>query len=159
MLKSTLSYIVIRTLSESILLILAGFILLNLKIDKVKIIKLGIVLGISISGIRMLPITYGIHTILGIMLSGLILANVSKLPIIQPMMAITVIFIVLAISEVIYIRLANIVLNISLEVLMVRDLKGAILSIPSLLIFISIVIMLNFILSIIKSKMDIMQKG
>lgn len=152
MLSSPIEYIVARTLPESILFMLAGFIFLNLKIDKLKILKIGLLFGVIVSAIRTLPISYGIHTILGMIVGGVVLTKIANLPIVQPVMATCGIFIALALSEGIYMAIANILLKISTDDLMQRNIKGAILTMPSLLIFMIIVIIMKFIVFKINSK-------
>lgn len=152
MLDSTLPYVIIRTLPESILFMLAGFILLDLKIDKIKILKSGLILGVIVTVIRTLPIAYGIHTVLAMIIGGAILTKITKLPLAQPVMATCGIFIALAMSEGVYVLIAELLFGISINDLTETNALGAIKSLPSLFIFISIVIAMKFIQGKFKSK-------
>ena len=66
MLESSLVYTITRTLPESLVLVLSGLILLGIgiDIDKSKVIKKGMLLGFIIGIIRLLPINFGVHSIL-----------------------------------------------------------------------------------------------
>ena len=64
MLESSLVYIITRTFPESLILVLSGVVLLGINIDKKRIFKDGIILGMIIGIIRLLPITFGVHSIL-----------------------------------------------------------------------------------------------
>lgn len=135
-----LAYVIIRTMPESILFMMAGYILLNLEINKTNIFKSGLILGIIVTGIRSLPLAYGIHTVLAMMIGGFILTKITNLPLPQTVMATCGIFVSLALSEGIYVFIAEKLLNISIKVLTEPNAKGAITSLPSLALFIAIVV-------------------
>ena len=73
MLESSVTYILLRTFPESIILVLSGLILLDIKIDTKNVIKKGILLGISITFIRLLPINFGVHSVLSMIVLEIIL--------------------------------------------------------------------------------------
>lgn len=150
--STTLSYVIIRSLPESILFMLAGYILLNLKIDKIKILKVGLLFGVIVTGIRSLPIAYGIHTILGMMVGGFILTKVTEAQLPQGVMATCGIFISLALSEGIYIVIATGILGMDIDKLVAPNAQGAIMSLPSLVIFIIIVMVMKSVFNKINSK-------
>ena len=58
MLESSLVYIITRTFPESLILVLSGVVLLGINIDKKKAFKDGIILGLIIGIIRLLPISF-----------------------------------------------------------------------------------------------------
>lgn len=156
MLNSSLAYIITRSIPEGIILMLAGYILLNLKIDIIKVFTTGLIFAITVSIVRMMPISYGIHTILGMMICGFMLSKISKLPLIQPLIATCGIFIALALSEGVYVMIVNGLLNIPTEILMERTFETALLTMPSLLIFIIIILVMKSIINKlnIKSKVS-----
>ncbi len=78
MIDSDIIYTILRTIPESIMIIFAGLILLGIKKDKLYILKKGILLGIIVSIIRKLPISFGIHTVLSMITVGVILFIISK---------------------------------------------------------------------------------
>lgn len=155
MLESSFEYIIIRTLPESILFMLAGFILLNLKIDKIKLLVYGLLLGGIVTAIRSLPIAYGIHTVLAMMIGGYILTKISKLPLAQVVMATCGIFISLALSEGIYIGIATGIIGIPMEILTDTDAIAALCTLPSLIIFIGIVILMKYFVNKISAKQSV----
>ncbi len=143
MLESTWQYIIIRTFPESIILILAGVILLGKKINKLEILKNGMLLGLLITIIRKLPINFGVHTILAMVTLLVLLYNISdRISFIPPLITTSLIWIALAISEGIYIGLATMVLNIPFDHLASNStIEGAILTLPSLIILIVIILL------------------
>lgn len=144
MLESSLAYVLIRTIPESIILMLSGFILLDLKLDTKKIIKLGLILGVIISLIRKLPITFGVHTILSMIAVGIILFKISNKSFVEVIVAPCNIWISLALSEAIYYIIATGLLKIDSEVLTdYQSVLGAISTLPSLLILLMIVLVIK----------------
>lgn len=140
----TLTYVAIRTMTESILFMLAGFILLDLEINRKKVLISGIVLGLVVAVIKYLPLAYGIHTVLAMMIGGFILTSITNLPLAQTVMATCGIFVSLAFSEGIYVFIADKLLNIELDILTSPNTLGAITSLPSLAIFMLIVVILKY---------------
>lgn len=152
MLNSSLAYILMRSLPESILFMLAGHILLDLSLDKRKIFYNGLILGAVVSLIRFMPINYGIHTILAMMTGGFMLYKSCNLPILNSIIATCGNFIALGISEGIYVGIAVGILGVDMNLLMSREFKGAIVTMPSLAIFLLVIIFMKFIINRIKIK-------
>ena len=146
MLESSLVYIIARTFPESIVAVLSGMILLGINIDKGKVFKYGIYLGFIISIIRLLPINFGVHSILSMIAVWMILFKNSSNDIIKSIVSTCLVWISLALSEGIYILIATDILNIGVEKLMDNtSLNGAIITLPSLLIMFLIVILIKYI--------------
>ena len=146
MLESALVYIIARTFPESIVAVLSGMILLGINIDKGKVLKYGIYLGFIISIIRLLPINFGVHSILSMIAVWMILFKNSSNDIIKSIVSTCLVWISLALSEGIYILIATDILNIGVEKLMDNtSLNGAIITLPSLLIMFLIVILIKYI--------------
>ena len=146
MLESSLVYIIARTFPESIVAVLSGMILLGINIDKGKVLKYGIYLGFIISIITLLPINFGVHSILSMIAVWMILFKNSSNDIIKSIVSTCLVWISLALSEGIYILIATDILNIGVEKLMDNtSLNGAIITLPSLLIMFLIVILIKYI--------------
>lgn len=146
MLNSSLSYVVIRSFPESIFLVLSGYILFNLNFNLKNIIKNSLFYLLILTCIRMLPISFGIHTILSMFVIGMIFYKIENQQIIPTIINISKIYICLAISEGIYMVIASKVLKISAKILTSNtSINSAILSLPSLLIFILLIIGLNIV--------------
>ena len=138
MLESSLVYTITRTLPESLVLVLSGLILLGIgiDIDKSKVIKKGMLLGFIIGIIRLLPINFGVHSILSMVALGVILFKCSNNDIIKSMVS----------TCLVWLSLATNILNIKIEKLMDNSsLQGAIITLPSLVIMFLIVIILKYI--------------
>lgn len=146
MLSSSLSYILIRSFPESILLILAGYILFNLEINIIDVLKDSILYLIILTFIRIMPISFGIHTVLSMFVIGIIFYKLKKQPIITTILNIANIYICLAISEGIYIIMANCIFEIPTKVLTANtSVHSALLALPSLLIFILLITLMKLI--------------
>ena len=166
MLESSLVYTITRTLPESLVLVLSGLILLGIgiDIDKSKVIKKGMLLGFIIGIIRLLPINFGVHSILSMVALGVILFKCSNNDIIKSMVSTCLVWLSLALSEGIYVLIATNILNIKIEKLMDNSsLQGAIITLPLLVIMFLIVIILKYIkddiLKVISSYAEIDEDG
>lgn len=151
MLESSLIYTLMRSFPESILVLISFIILLDIKMAKSDIIKTGLLLGIIISAIRVLPISFGVHTILSMCTYVIVIMKLANIKLINSVITSCEVFIALAISEGIYFALATSVLNISENILLNNaSFKSAIVTLPSLIIFIIIIIMLRKIIYFLK---------
>lgn len=146
MLNSSLSYIIIRSLPECILLIISSYILMDIKLDKIDILKKSILYLIILTLIRVLPINFGIHTVLSMFVLGTILYRLKGQDIINTILTISKIFICLAMSEGIYMVMANDVMGIPLKLLTDNTkIVSAMLTLPSLLIFFILVLIIKML--------------
>ncbi|MGL4913334.1 MAG: hypothetical protein ACRC3Y_12985 [Romboutsia sp.] len=153
MLQSSLSYILIRTFPESIVLVLSGMILLGIKIDGKKLITNGIILGTLITLIRSLPINFGVHTILSMIVLEVILYKNSNNQLIKSMLSTCMIWISLALSEGIYILMSTKIMNLQFENLVNNNsIYGALSTLPSLIILVGII----FLFKILMEKVNIL---
>ncbi len=144
MLESSLAYVVIRSIPESIVLILSSFILLDLELDTKKILKIGCFLGVIISLIRKLPISFGVHTLLSMIVLGLILFKITKRKFMEVIIVPCDIWISLALSEGIYYLIATSILKIDANILTdYLTVQGAISTLPSLGVLLIIVLMIK----------------
>ncbi|MGL6105236.1 hypothetical protein [Romboutsia sp.] len=144
MLESSAAYVLVRTIPESIVLILAGMILSSKKINKKEIIIKGILFGVIVTFIRILPITFGVHTILSMLAFAVIIFENTDRETIKTMIIMCEVWIATVLSEGIYVVIATSLFKIPFDLLMNnKDLKGALLTLPSLLIIICIVIVIK----------------
>ena len=117
MLNSSLSYVIIRSFPESIFLILSGYILFNLNINLKNIIRNSLFYLVILTCIRMLPISFGIHTVLSMFVIGMIFYKFENQQIISTIINVSKIYICLAISEGIYMVVADKILKIPTQIL------------------------------------------
>lgn len=140
MLSSSLSYIIIRSLPECMLMLIASYILLNLDLKLEEVIKKSIWYAAVVLVIRTLPISFGIHTIFSMFVLGTILYKFKNQNIINTILTIAKIFVCLGASEGIYMAIVTGVFKIPVEVLTDNtNILSAILSLPSLIVFIGLV--------------------
>jgi len=146
MLSTSLEYILVRTFPECAIVLLAGCYFLKLRISIKTLLKKTLILGIIQSCIRMLPISFGIHTIIGMVIVLFVLVDMSKDTFINCIMALCKIFLCLILSESIYIKLLVDILSVPEKLLVKNDnVKAAIYSLPSLVIFVVLFILVEFI--------------
>lgn len=146
MLNSSLSYVIIRSFPESIILVLGGYILFKLRFDFKDIMKNSLFYLVILTCIRMLPISFGIHTILSMFVIGIIFYKFENQQITSTIINVAKIYICLTLSEGIYMYIVSNMLGISMEILTDNtNVSSAILSLPSLLIFVLLIIVLNLI--------------
>lgn len=94
----------------------------------------------------MLPISFGIHTIIGMALVLFVLVDMSKNTFINCIMALCKIFLCLILSEVIYISLITNILSIPRGILVDNySVMSAIYTLPSLIIFAILAFIMEFI--------------
>lgn len=139
MLESSIVYILVRTFPESLVLVLSGMILLGNSIDIKNLFKKGILLGMTVVFIRVLPINFGVHTMLAMIPFALIIFESSGKDIIKTMITTCTVWIALILSEGIYSIIAAVIFKIPTETLMNKDLQGALITLPSLIIVLIIV--------------------
>lgn len=155
MLQLDIPYIIARTFPEGILVVLAGAILLDTKVNRIKLLKMGLLLGAIVTFIRILPINFGVHTILAMMMYWLIISKISAAKTIQTIMATLEIWIALVLSEGLYLVIATWILNLDYEALTKNEgLYGAIATLPSLIIFMLIVIIIKIVSKKIRGKYE-----
>lgn len=144
MLESSIIYTLIRTLPESLCTVSAIAILIEIDIERMKLVKIGGVLGILVFIIRMLPITFGIHTIFSILALMIISSKLSDGKLGKSIICTLEIFLALVLSEGLYLSIATRILKLPIKLLMSNtSILGAILTLPSLAIFFLIVIIIK----------------
>ncbi len=144
MLHSSLAYVVLRVIPESIVLMLSSFILLDLKLDKLKVLKYGVFHGMIVTLIRTLPINFGVHSLLSMIALGLILFKLSGKNFMEVVIAPCNIWIALALSEGIYYFIASKIIYIDPEILTnYQTVSGAVSTLPSLAILVMIVMVIK----------------
>ncbi len=155
MLHTSIGYILIRTFPECMALLFIGCYMLKVNVSKTTFLKKTILLCIIQSSIRMLPINFGIHTIMGMGLVLFMLIDISKDSFINCIVALCKIFLCLILSEAIYIQLLTAVLLVP-ENLLVNNysITGALYTLPSLAVLILFAFILEFIINKSTKKVD-----
>ncbi|WP_297131065.1 hypothetical protein [Terrisporobacter sp.] len=154
MLHTSIGYILVRSFPECAIMLLTGCYFLKLKISKKVILKKAFLLGIIVSLIRLLPISFGIHTILSMSCTLFMLLYLSKDSFINCIMTTCKLFISLILSEFVYLYISNYILKIPDSYLISNyTLKGAIITLPSLGILVLIAIFIQFITNKLSEKL------
>ena len=147
MLHTSLGYILARSFPECAMILIVSKYLLNLDISIKTLLKKTVVLGLARSLIRMLPISFGIHTIIGMGIILFVLVDLSKDNFINCIMTLCKIFLSLILSELIYIELLTKVFRIPEYVFIDNyTLKGAIYTLPSLIIFMLLAFTIEYVI-------------
>jgi hypothetical protein len=131
---------VIRTIPESFLVILGCYVFSNAKFDIKKYIISSILFSIGVYFIRMLPINYGVHTILGIIFINVLLWGINKIEIILAIKSSIIITICLFIIEALNILVLNLIFKENLEYVMSNSMLKTLYGLPTLGILAGIVL-------------------
>jgi hypothetical protein len=134
MLKQDILSLITRMIPEAFLMIYSIYILTKSKVDMKKILISSIIGGIGIYLIRFLPIHFGIHTILSIMLYILLAVKLNKMDIYKAITMTLVSIIILFISDFLFVIIYTKIFQFSSEVLFGGGWVSNITGIPSLLL-------------------------
>lgn len=147
MLHTSIGYILVRSFPECAVMLLVGCKFLNLKISTETLLKKTFILGMIISLIRMLPISFGIHTIIGMVIISFVLVDLSKNSFMDCIIAMCKLFLCLIFSEIIYIKLITTIFLVPEAVLVDNySVISAIYTLPSLFIFAILAFFIEFII-------------
>lgn len=123
---------ILRAIPEGFLFILAVYIFSKTEIDKRKYITSSIVYAVTIFLVRLLPINYGVHSILALLFLVLFITIYNKIDTIKVMRSVLIIFIIQFLTEGLNIIILNLIPNIDLDSLLNSALIKNILGLPSL---------------------------
>lgn len=135
MLKVTLIEFIFRAIPEAFIYIFAMYVFAGAKIDKVRYIKTSIILAIMMCTIRSLPISYGVHTILIIMIAITLCGTINKLAIIDIIHASIISVVIQFLAEGIDILLIEAVFKKNIHEVLKNPLHKVIYGIPSLVMW------------------------
>jgi hypothetical protein len=147
MLKLSIWELVFRTIPEGFVFILAAYAFARIEIEKNRYIISSIILGLSTYLIRILPIHFGVHTMLSIMVIILISASINKIEIRKSVPAALISIIIMFLSEGLNVVLLDKLFNIKIEDFMSEVNLKLIYSAPSLIISAVVIFVLYRIFS------------
>lgn len=139
MLKLSLIEFFLRLIPEGFLLALSIYAFSSTPINKKRFIISGVILSINPYLIRMLPINFGVHTILLIMLYIIVAVNINRIDVMISIKLSLISIIILSICDFVNLFIVMKVLNISVEKLLDDILSKTLLGLPSLGLFFIIV--------------------
>lgn len=147
MLKVSLLFTILRGIPEIYLLFVMIYVLSKKKIDNKKIILSACIIGILTYFIRLLPINFGIHTVMVFIIIIITNVYINKINIINVMSGLLVASIILFLSESINIWTIQKFFNITHTRGSIKTLKEFILSFPPLFIFLINIIIIKKIIN------------
>lgn len=154
MLHLSIMELVFRAIPDSITLILGTHIFSGTKVNKTKITQSICFISLIIFFIRRLPITFGIHTLLGVL--GIVITSITfhKIEVIKAVKAVFFTMFIQYISEIINLIWIQVCLGMDIETIFSNPTTKILYGIPSLLI--SFLILFLFSLKA-KSREDLLQ--
>ncbi len=135
----------LRLIPESFILIWGIHIFSKKTIDMFKYILSSLMLAVSYFIIRCLPIYFGVHTDICIMLTIIIVMFIIDIPLIKNVIGTLLLYFMLSLSETMNMLLLS-GLNIDTNISVLQPITRFIYGIPSLIIFIISIITLKFVL-------------
>ena len=139
MLKVTLFETLVRGIPEALTMMLAMYAFANKKLEKKEYLISSLILVLVVYLIRLLPINYGIHTILNIFVLIFLAFNVNKIDLIVSIKASILILMILFLCEGLNLLFIEKFFNENIDYLFENVFTKTILGIPSTIMFMVIV--------------------
>lgn len=143
MLKLSWFEFLVRGIPEEFLFVLAIHAFSKTGINLKKYLLSGVLACIMIYLIRLLPIQYGVHSLLGLIMLIIIVSSINKIDIIKSIRAGVITFIICFIFEGINVSFIQFVLKKDLNSMISNPVTKTLIGLPSLMIF-GIVIILYY---------------
>jgi len=134
MLKASLIEVLLRGIPESLILAWGIYVLCSKKIDINLYLFTSFLVVISMFFIRLLPIAYGVHTSLGIIMIIIITSFVNNIPVIKAISSTLILMILLSICEWLNIVILENLFMINLQKAFSIPLQKNLCGIPSLIL-------------------------
>lgn len=135
MLRLTAIEFILRTIPESFVFILAAYLISSTRINSKRYLVSSIVFAIGTLIIRMLPINYGVHTILAIIVETIILSTINKINVIQAVKSTIITIICLLVLEGINMAVLFFIFKDELESIFSNPILKTLYGLPSLICF------------------------
>ncbi|EOR27632.1 hypothetical protein A500_03506 [Clostridium sartagoforme AAU1] len=136
---------ILRTLPEGFLVIFAIYIFSRTNMNKIKYLITSTAFSLIVYFTRMLPINYGVHMILSVLILLFIIIYYNKIEVVAGIKSIILIYLIQLISELLNVLILNI-FKFNLDVLLIDPVYKTILGIPSLIIT-GIIVLMFYMLS------------
>lgn len=148
MLKLTWIEFFLRTLPEIFIMIWGIHIISRRSIDMIKYVFSSIIVSILTFFVRWLPIYFGVHIMINIILIISIMAII-KIPIIKAIYSTLLIFLMLSLSEFLNTLIFKL-LNININIQFLNPYKKCLYCLPSLIFLLLFIIIINYLLKMKK---------
>lgn len=136
---------ILRVIPESFLVIFAIYVFSKTNIEKKKYLVTSIVFSLIIYTTRMLPINYGVHMILSVLILLFIVVSYNNIEVANGVKSIIFTYLIQLASEAINVLMLNF-MNVDLDTLFQDAVSKTILGIPSLIIT-GIVILIFYVIN------------
>jgi len=133
MLRLTAFEFIVRVIPESFVLMLAMYAVSNTKFNAKKYIISSLLLATGEYSVRMLPISYGVHTILNIIIMIILICSINKIDIILAIKASLITTIALYIFEGLNVLILGLIFANRLEAIFLNSTLKTICGLPSLI--------------------------
>lgn len=143
LLRISLLEFILRIVPESFLSVLAIYLLNYKRINCQKYIVSSVFLALSVYLVRMLPINFGVHTIINIIILILITVSINKINTTKAISSVLKVIIAISICESINIVVLDKVMKFDLQIILNEPLSKMLYSAPSMVMF-GIVILLFY---------------
>ena len=135
MLVQPILSLITRMIPEAFLVMFSIYLLTNTKMDMKKIIISGIIGGIGVYVIRLLPIHFGVHTILAVMMYIFLAVKLNKIEIYKAIAITLVSQIILFISDFTFVLIYTKIFRLSSEAIFGHVWVAAVAGIPPLFLY------------------------
>lgn len=122
----------LRALPEGLLLILAIYSFSKIRIDIKKYIISSLTCSVAIFLVRMLPISYGVHTILGMGIAMVLGVSINKIDVIKTIKGILIYVIIQLILEGVNVFIIQNVLKGDMNIIFTDPIKKTLYGLPSI---------------------------
>lgn len=139
MLKLSAFELLVRTIPEVLVLVFASYAFSKTKVDCKKYLLSSLILGVCVFVIRLLPINYGVHTILNIIVLTVIVIYINKIDTIKAIKSSVITPILLFILEGVNVMFLKIIVADKLDAIVTDPTLKTLYTLPSLLGLILIV--------------------
>lgn len=139
MLRLTAFEFIVRAIPEAFVYIFAAYLFSSTKLDVKRYIISSLLLAVSTFVVRMLPINYGVHTILFIIMQTVILSGVNKIDVIKAVKSTIISIICLFTLETLNVLTLSFIFKDKLNEIMLNPNLKVLYGLPSLIGFIMII--------------------
>lgn len=139
MLKLSAFELLVRTIPEVLVLVFASYAFSKTKVEWNKYFLSSFILGVCVFAIRLLPINYGVHTILNIIVLTVIVIYINKIDTIKAIKSSVITPILLFILEGVNVMFLKIIVADKLDAIVTDPTLKTLYTLPSLLGLILIV--------------------
>lgn len=134
MLKLSLLEFILRSIPEEFIFILAVHAFSKVAINKKKYILSGIIFSIAVYFIRLLPIEYGVHTLLSLIALIIIVNCINRINMVKVIRSSIIVFIIAFVFEGINVAFIQFVLKKDLNTIINNSVSRVLIGLPSVII-------------------------